>query len=73
MDIRDRIPGLVRNFSLHHLQTGYGAHPASCPMGAAGSLPGVILPECEVSHSFHVGLSFTSTSQGKEKRSQHSD
>jgi hypothetical protein len=29
------------NFSLHHVvQTGYGAHPASYPMGNGGSFPG---------------------------------
>jgi hypothetical protein len=29
------------NFSLHHgVQNGSGAHPASCPMGDGGSLPG---------------------------------
>jgi hypothetical protein len=31
----------ARNFSLRHcVQTGSGAHPASCPMGTRGSFPG---------------------------------
>jgi hypothetical protein len=29
-----------RNFSLHRVQNGSGAHPASYPMGTRGSLPG---------------------------------
>jgi hypothetical protein len=30
------------NFSLqHHVQTGYGAHPVSSPMGTGGSFPEV--------------------------------
>jgi hypothetical protein len=30
------------NFSLHHrVQNGFGAHPASYPMGTGGSYPGV--------------------------------
>jgi hypothetical protein len=37
----DRIPVGARFFA--HVQTGSGAHPASCTMGT-GSLPGVKLP-----------------------------
>jgi hypothetical protein len=35
------IPGRARKFSLFHLvQTGFGAHPASYPMGAGNLSPG---------------------------------
>jgi hypothetical protein len=31
----------AENFSLHHrVQNGFGAHPASYPMGTGGSFPG---------------------------------
>jgi len=31
---------VAKNFSLHHrVQTGSGAHPASCTMGNKGSFP----------------------------------
>jgi hypothetical protein len=34
-------PTAVQDFSLFHsVQTGSGAHPASYPMGSAGSFPG---------------------------------
>jgi hypothetical protein len=34
-------PAGAGNFSLYHrLQNGFGAHPASCPMGARGSFLG---------------------------------
>jgi hypothetical protein len=32
-------PGRGWEFSLHRVQTGSGAHPASYPMGISGSLP----------------------------------
>jgi len=35
-----RLPAGAGNFSLdHHVQTGYGAYPASYPMGTGGSFP----------------------------------
>jgi hypothetical protein len=38
---RVRFPAGAGNFSLHHrVQNGYGAHPASYPMGTRGSFPG---------------------------------
>jgi hypothetical protein len=38
---RVRFPAGAANFSLHHrVQNGYGAHPASYPMGTKGSFPG---------------------------------
>jgi hypothetical protein len=34
------VPGRGWDFSLcHHVQTGYGAHPASYPMGTESSFP----------------------------------
>jgi hypothetical protein len=34
------------------VQTGSGAHPASCPMGTGGSLPGgKARPGCDADHS----------------------
>jgi hypothetical protein len=40
------------NFSLHHcVQNGFGAHPASYPMGTRGSFPGVKRPGCEADQS----------------------
>jgi hypothetical protein len=41
---RDRIPVGARFFA--HIQTGPGAHPASCTMGT-GSFPGVKQPGCD--------------------------
>jgi hypothetical protein len=36
-----RVPVGAGNFSSHHrLQTDFGAHPASYPMGTGGSFPG---------------------------------
>jgi hypothetical protein len=35
-----RLPAGTGNFSLHHVQTGSGAHAASYLLGTAGSLPG---------------------------------
>jgi hypothetical protein len=38
---RVRFPAGAGNFSLHHrVQNGYGAHPASYPMGTGGSFLG---------------------------------
>jgi hypothetical protein len=38
---RVRFPAGADNFSLHHrFQNGFGAHPASYPMGTRGSFPG---------------------------------
>jgi hypothetical protein len=38
---RVRFPAGAGKFSLHHcVQTGSGAHPASCPVGTRGSFPG---------------------------------
>jgi hypothetical protein len=40
-DSRVRFPAGARNSSLHHrVQNGFGAHPASYPMGSRGSFPG---------------------------------
>jgi len=39
-------------FSLcHHIQTGFGAHPASCPMDTGDSFPGVKWLGCEADHT----------------------
>jgi hypothetical protein len=41
-DYKVSFPAGAGNFSLHHrVQNGSGAHPASYPMGAKGSFPGV--------------------------------
>jgi hypothetical protein len=45
--VRDRIPVRARFFA--HVQTGPGAHPASCTMGT-GSLPGVKRPGLGADH-----------------------
>jgi hypothetical protein len=38
---RVRFPAGAGNFYLHHrVQNGYGAHPASYPIGSRGSFPG---------------------------------
>jgi hypothetical protein len=38
---RIRFPAGAGNFSLHHrVQNGFGAHPASYPMGTRGTSPG---------------------------------
>jgi hypothetical protein len=38
---RVRFPAEAGNFSLHHnILNGFGAHPASYPMGTSGSFPG---------------------------------
>jgi hypothetical protein len=39
-DLGVRFPAGTGNFSLHRVQTSSGAHPASCPTGIRGSLPG---------------------------------
>jgi hypothetical protein len=40
------------NFSLlRRVQVGYGAHPASYPIGTGGSCPEVKRPVCETDHS----------------------
>jgi hypothetical protein len=45
-------PGKCGNFSFHHrVQTGSGAHPASCSMGTWDSFPGVKQVRCEADHS----------------------
>jgi hypothetical protein len=42
MEDRGSIPGRGRGFfsSSPSVQTGFGAHPASCPMGTGGPFPG---------------------------------
>jgi hypothetical protein len=46
------IPSRGSDFSLFiSVQTGYGTHPVSCPMGTGGSFPGVKRSEREVDHS----------------------
>jgi hypothetical protein len=40
-----------QEFSLHLVQTGSEAHPASNPMGTEGSFPGVKRPGCEAHYS----------------------
>jgi hypothetical protein len=37
---RVRLPAGAGNFSLHRIQNGSGAHPASYPIGTRGSFPG---------------------------------
>jgi hypothetical protein len=47
-----RVPTRAGDFSLHHrVQTGSGAHPASCPMGNSGTFPGVKRQQREADHS----------------------
>jgi hypothetical protein len=47
-----RFPAWAGNFPLrHHVQTGYGAQPASYPMGTGVSFSGVKRPGCEADHS----------------------
>jgi hypothetical protein len=41
LDDRGSIPDRAEDFSSSPcIQTGSGAHPASCPMGTGGSFPG---------------------------------
>jgi hypothetical protein len=54
MDDRGSIPGKsgAGIFSLRHrVQTGFGAHAASYPMGNKGSSPEVKWPKSEADHS----------------------
>jgi hypothetical protein len=37
-------------FVIHHVQTGSGAHPSSCPMGTGAFSLGVKRPGCEADH-----------------------
>jgi hypothetical protein len=47
-----RFPTVVRDFSLlDSVQTDFGAHPSSYPMGTGGFFPGVKRPGCEADHS----------------------
>jgi hypothetical protein len=47
-----RVPVGARDFSqLHCVQTGYGAHTASYPIGTGVSFPGVMRPGREAVHS----------------------
>jgi hypothetical protein len=48
---RVRFPAGAGNFSLHRVQNGSGAHPASYPMGTGSSFPGVKRPGREADHS----------------------
>jgi hypothetical protein len=48
---RGAIPGRGRNFSLHHRVHGYGAHPASYPVGTRGYFTGVERPGREADNS----------------------
>jgi hypothetical protein len=51
-DSRVRFPEGAGNFSLHHsVQNGFGAHPASYPMGTRDLSLGVKRPGREVDHS----------------------
>jgi hypothetical protein len=50
--IEVRIPVGAGKFPfLHRVQTGSGAHPASYPVGARGSFPGLGWPGREADHS----------------------
>jgi hypothetical protein len=51
-----RSPAEARDFySSLFVQTGSGAHPASCPMGAGGSFPGSkARPGRDADHSLHL-------------------
>jgi hypothetical protein len=43
------------NFSILCVQTGSGAHPASCPMGTGGPFPGYkARPGSDADHSTHL-------------------
>jgi hypothetical protein len=47
-----RLPAEARNVSLHlHVQTGSGAHPASCPVGTGGCFSGGKAAGAEDDHS----------------------
>jgi hypothetical protein len=46
-----RFPQGAENFSLHRLQNGSGAHPASYPKGTRGSFPRVKWSGREADHS----------------------
>jgi hypothetical protein len=48
-----RSPAGAKNFSSNlRVQTGSGAHPASCTMGTGGPFPGAkARPECDADHS----------------------
>jgi hypothetical protein len=49
---RVRFPAGAGNFSLHQrVKNGFGAHPASYPLGGRGSFPGVKRPGREADHS----------------------
>jgi hypothetical protein len=49
---RDSIPaGTRHSYRLQRIQTGSGAHPASCSMGIKPFFPGVKRPEREADHS----------------------
>jgi hypothetical protein len=65
-----QVLGGAGDFCLHHrIQTGSGAHPASYPIGAKGSFPGVKRPGREADHSLQPSAevknawSYTSTPQ----------
>jgi hypothetical protein len=65
-----QVPEGAGNFSLHHhFQTSSGAHPASCPVGIRGPLPGERLPRRETDDSppssvkVRNAWSYTSTPQ----------
>jgi hypothetical protein len=49
---RDSSHSRVKNFLfINVVKTGFGAHPASYPVGIAGSFPGVKRPVREAGHS----------------------
>jgi hypothetical protein len=48
---RVRFPAGAGNFSIHHhVQTGSGVHPASCPVGTRGPFPGIKRSGREADH-----------------------
>jgi hypothetical protein len=48
-----RLVGLDRHEAfLYSVQTGFGAHPTSCPEDTGDFLPGIKRPENEAGHSF---------------------
>jgi hypothetical protein len=52
LDARDKIPRLGQYFPLlYSVQTGSGAHPASCPMGTGALSPGTKRPGREADHT----------------------
>jgi hypothetical protein len=54
-----RVPSGAGKFSLHHrVQSDFGVHPASYPVGTRGSFPGMKRPGRETDHSLQPSTKF---------------